>query len=136
MENKKVSNKKNEIRVGLQDFSAEVLTSVGTMVSDLEIKLKEKIEDEYFIKKIMPEILEHLADIQTKYTWERLLNEHYDQNEYHKVARSWTTGKKHIEHHNSYYPTQTLTASLYDVWLAQNGQEEQVDVQKFHESVE
>ena len=41
--------------------------------------------------------------------------------EYHQVADSWTTGKKHIKHHNSYYPKQTLTASLYDVWLIQNG---------------
>ena len=116
-----MSKKKVEIQEGLRDFSAEVVTSIGTMVSDLEIKLRERIKDEYFIEKIMPKILERLADMETEYTWERILNEHYDKNEYHKVARSWTSGKKNIQHHHNYDSDKTLTVSLYDIWLAQNG---------------
>ena len=48
-----MSKKKVEIQEGLRDFSAEVVTSIGTMVSDLEIKLRETIKDEYLIEKIM-----------------------------------------------------------------------------------
>ena len=108
---------KNEIEEKLRNFSTE-------LTEDIEIKLRNRIKDDFFIEKIIPEILEDLAErLESK--WEYFLKVFYEPNEYHRVARSWTTGKKHIEQHHSYYPDKTLTASVYDIWLAQNGQEEE-----------